>query len=587
MHPALRVLTYLRSQIPRILLVSGLSLLVIALQSGCAWLAADYLLSAIRGTPAPLAGEYSGRLALGLDWLTRRFLEGSSPFARLATGAAALAAGLFLIAAVRVTKLFFLETILQETNQRLRLEMFEHSLHLDLNFFRLYRPGEVSSLYVQDLDQTRYFLIDVIDRLFMQPVRLLVVFLLLYSLSPLWTFVGIGLLSSVSLTVYLVGQHIEHRSAQLMEWRGRIQGFLTEHLSTALLSRALAPRKERTEQFRQICRDLFRANRAFAVTHTGASELISVVPLLALVCLLVLAGRETLVHHSLPTENVIKMLLLFPLAAESVTSLAGLYVSMRVSAAPLRRIFRLLDLPREFVDAPGAVELTAFNQVVALRHVDFKIGDLQILTDINLQLQKGLIYVVHGPSGGGKTTLLHLIGGMYRPTRGEIEIDGRPLGTLKRASWIRQIGFVFQDPVLLNQPLRENLSWSREIADEAVLWDVLEQVGMKEKVAALPLGLDSSCGNRGELFSGGERQRLAIARALLGNPPILILDEPTSMVHELNRGRFRALIQRIARGRMLILASHDASLGDLADVTIGVANGRIAAISESGHHHGS
>jgi ABC-type multidrug transport system fused ATPase/permease subunit len=176
---------------------------------------------------------------------------------------------------------------------------------------------------------------------------------------------------------------------------------------------------------------------------------------------------------------------------------------------------------------------------------------------------------------------------MYRPTRGEIEIDGRPLSRLKRASWIRQIGFVFQDPVLLNQTVRENLAWSRDVADDDALWRVLEQVGMKEKVEALRLGLESPCGNRGELFSGGERQRLAIARALIGDPPILILDEPTSMVDELNRGRFRALIQAVARGRMLILASHDSSLGELADVTIGIANGRITSVSENPHDHGN
>jgi ABC-type bacteriocin/lantibiotic exporter with double-glycine peptidase domain len=404
------------------------------------------------------------------------------------------------------------------------------------------------------------------------PLSATVAMVLLFALSPYLTVVSLAALAGLMCLIHFLGNTIENSSRRLLEEKQRVQGYLVEQLSTAILGRAFDRGAKRREEFTAHCEALSWRTRIYALTEAAANEIEQLLPMIARGVLLLLGAYFVMVDGSMDASVLIKMLMLFPLAVSPVSSLADLYVSLRISLAPARRILRLLDLPREYHDDPEHPTCPGLKSRLELRKVGYRTDEDEILRDVNLTVEKGRRYFVGGESGAGKTTLLNLVAGVYTATSGEVLVDGTPLVRYRRSTWLARVGMVMQDPVLLNLSVRENLLLHGAPADDDRLFEVLDRVDLGDRIRRMRNGLGCSCGNRGELFSGGERQRLAIARALLADPEILILDEPSCMLDEANRERFRELLDRIAEGRTLIMAAHDRSLEDLADVRVTVAD---------------
>jgi ABC-type multidrug transport system fused ATPase/permease subunit len=258
--------------------------------------------------------------------------------------------------------------------------------------------------------------------------------------------------------------------------------------------------------------------------------------------------------------------------------MATLYLSVRTSLANARRVFGLLDERPSFLDAPDAVAAGPLQRAIELRDVSYTPEGRAVLEHVDLVIPKGGRIVIHGPSGAGKTTLLHLIAGLERASAGRVLIDGTDLARLKGESWRRRLGVVPQDPVLLNGSVRSNLLFARPDADEERLIAVLREALLWQEPRLRQRGLDTAVGNRGELLSGGERQRLAIARALLADPELLLLDEPTSMLDTAGRGKIVETIESVSQDRTLVVATHDTGLRRIATHLYEMAEGRLSAL---------
>jgi ABC-type multidrug transport system fused ATPase/permease subunit len=573
-RPSLRLIGFLLPWTPRIGVILMLSIVILLLDTLVALTAAKYVFTFIGGGAASAqTGEAGISLAGWLETASGKFLLFGDPSRIFMNGGVMLIGMVLGAAMLRLLKIYQIESIIQSLACKLRLRMFSRALAINLNFSRTNRPGEVASLFLQDVDQLRYFLLDLIDRCFMQPIKLGVVLYLLFSMSSKWAPLGLLMLLSLTLVVHFMGAWIEKLSNKLMEQRAGLSGFVVEHLSTLLLGRIYDTTGQREKQFRDACRSLAGVNKRFCLTNGLSSELLRVLPYTCVLLLTVYGGREVMAGGGLTKETLLKMLFLFPQAATPVASLASLYLSLRISLAPARRIFRLLDSPEAFVDDPSALPFPKAFEHLELRGVGFEIDGSEILRDVDLVLEHGRSYLLQGPSGGGKTTLLLLLGGMHLASSGEVTVNGLPFGRYRRSDWLRKVAIVLQDPALMNLTVRENLTLYADHIDDKQIARVLQDVGLTEKIALLPRGLDTSTGNRGELFSGGERQRLAIARALLADPEVLLLDEPTSMVDEINRENLRALFKRISINRTLVIATHDPDLLGVCDETIFITTG--------------
>lgn len=218
------------------------------------------------------------------------------------------------------------------------------------------------------------------------------------------------------------------------------------------------------------------------------------------------------------------------------------------------------------------------NHGVTLSNISFYFADSKhqaLLKDVSLSIPAHSFTILVGPSGSGKTTLIDIIIGLYKPSSGEVMIDNIPVANLNKESWRQMIGYVPQDSILLNESIRNNIALGNpSIADEEI-FTALHKANADHFVRELPEGLDTLAGERGQRFSGGQRQRLSIARALVHKPKLLILDEPTSALDHEAQDNFIGIIRNLCQEMTIIVITHSPSMSAFADQTYEIINGQI------------
>jgi ABC-type multidrug transport system, ATPase and permease components len=221
---------------------------------------------------------------------------------------------------------------------------------------------------------------------------------------------------------------------------------------------------------------------------------------------------------------------------------------------------------------------------IRLREVSFRYSDDRppALRNVSIEVPRGGMTALVGPSGAGKTTIFSLLERFYEPDSGVIEVDGRPLAEVPLGLWRASVGYVEQDAPVLDGTLRENLTFGAPDATDAEIAEVLRRTRLEDLVARLPAGLETVVGHRGQLLSGGERQRVAIARALLRRPRLLLLDEATSQLDAVNEMRLRDVITEAAGDTTVLVIAHRLSTVTSADLIVILEQGRVRA---SGTHH--
>lgn len=233
-------------------------------------------------------------------------------------------------------------------------------------------------------------------------------------------------------------------------------------------------------------------------------------------------------------------------------------------AAAMRRLQEVVDLRPAVEDLPGAVELPRLAQEVSVEGVGFRHpGQNEGLADVTMRIARGSRVAVVGPSGGGKSTLLHLLARFHDPASGTITFDGQDIRGVTQTSLRRQIGIVLQDSVLFDDTIRENIRAGRLGASDEEVEKAARRAGAHEFVVSLPAGYETPVGELGACLSGGQRQRVCIARALVREPALLLLDEPTSALDPMSEAAVEATLAEETRGMTVVTVTH--RLGPVAD----------------------
>ena len=257
--------------------------------------------------------------------------------------------------------------------------------------------------------------------------------------------------------------------------------------------------------------------------------------------------------------------------------LGVIYRELKQNLTDLHRMFALLDRPREIADAPGAPDLHTNGPVdVTFEHVQFAYeSDRPILHDVSFSIPAGKTVAVVGPSGSGKSTLARLLYRFYEPQAGSVRIAGQDVRTVTQASVRRAIGIVPQDTVLFNDSVAYNIRYGRPGASDEEVHAAARAARIHDFIVSTPKGYDTVVGERGLKLSGGEKQRVAIARTLLKDPPVLIFDEATSALDSANERAIQAELAGAARGKTALVIAHRLSTVVDAHEILVLEQGRI------------
>ncbi|MBI3753371.1 MAG: ATP-binding cassette domain-containing protein [Deltaproteobacteria bacterium] len=274
---------------------------------------------------------------------------------------------------------------------------------------------------------------------------------------------------------------------------------------------------------------------------------------------------------------VVALLMLYP----PIKALNGVNMSIQQGLAAATRVFELLDIPQETKDKENAKNIEVISDGLEFRNVSFRYGDKWVLKDINLRVKGGEVIAIVGTSGVGKTTFVNLIPRFYDVTEGAVFFDGVDIRDIARNSLRSQIAIVSQQVVLFNDTVKKNIAYGDVVKDDADIISAAKAANADGFIKRLPSGYDTVIGEGGVRLSGGEQQRLSIARAILKNAPILILDEATSSLDTESELEVQKGLQNLMQGRTTFVVAHRLSTVRNADRIIVLADG---GIKETGRH---
>ena len=524
------------------------------------------------GTAFALAGPFL--MGRAIDQLVGRNLATMTRMVLLMLGAYSLSA------AAQLLQGLLLAGISQRAMRNLRGELFGHLQTLPLSFFDSRRQGELMSRLTNDMDAISRVLTDNAAQLFTGILTLVGILGIIFVLSP-W--LALGSMLAFPLMIGLVGMVGRRTRSAFRDYQTRLGGLnavFEETYSGQRVVLAFGQEQEVLERFDE-------ANQAVRTVGVKAMTLaLLVMPMMGILSNLnvaVLCGLGGwLAIKGLVTIGTIAAFITYSRRfAEPLRQLGNLYNQVQAALAGAERIFQLLDTPVEAVD-PTAKELPRVHGDVEFDHLSFAyVPDVPVLQDISLHAKPGERIALVGHTGAGKTTLVNLLSRFYEPQEGAIRIDGIDIRSVSRESLRRQLGVVLQQSFLFSESVRENIRYGRLDASDEEVIEAARLACADGFIRRLPHGYDTLLSERGGNLSEGQRQLVTIARAILADPAILILDEATSSVDTRTEVQIQQALQQLMQGRTSFVIAHRLSTIANADQVIVIDNGQVI---ERGNH---
>src|ERR1700734_82592 len=449
----------------------------------------------------------------------------------------------------------------------MRLSLYTHLQTLSPRFWARTKLGDVVSRINNDIAEVQRVASDSLLSVLSNVVFLIGSAAIMIALSPRLFLVSVA---AVPASIWAL-QHYQHRLATrvraVRERSSDIGSFLIETLlGIRLVVTARAEGRE-VERFRARNHSFLEALMRMQLTAFLSGAVPGTILTLSTAAIF-LYGGKLVIDGALTTGSLVAIMAYHLRLLSPVQNLMSLYSNLISGGVSLSRVWELFDTRAEIVDQLGAQPFHNARGEIEFDRVSFGYGGDAVLENLSFRVAPGTICAILGPSGVGKSTLADLLVRFYDPDAGSIRIDGRDLRDLPLADLRHAVLLVDQAPYLFHASVRENIAYARPDASDDEIVSAAQAASIHDRIVALPDGYHTLIAERGQTISAGERQRIALARALLANPKVLILDEPTSALDEANERAIADTLVRVAEGRTAILITHRASLARIAHQTI-------------------
>ncbi|MCL2760841.1 MAG: ABC transporter transmembrane domain-containing protein [Desulfuromonadales bacterium] len=475
---------------------------------------------------------------------------------------------------------YFVRTAGQLAIQNIRNDIYQKNMGLSIGFFNRQSTGVLMSRVLNDVNAMQDGVSNMITGFFRDGFSVFSLLFVLFYRNWELAIISFLVLPAAVYPAQLIGKKIKKLSKMGQAKMGDISTVLQETFSGVKVIKAFGLEQREIKKFRERNLEFYgymRRSIKYDVLSTPLMEVITSFGFAAVLCF----GGSSLLSGKMTIGEFLSFFTAMALFYDPVKRLVSSYNVLQRSMGAAERVFELMDQKPEIVDSVDSLPMMRAEGNVTLQNVSFKYDHDMVLNNISLEAKKGEIIALVGPSGGGKTTLVSLISRFYDVTGGAILLDGIDIRKLKIGDLLKQIALVDQETILFNDTIANNIRYGNTTATDDQVEKAAKAAYAHDFILDMPAGYLTNIGDRGVRISGGQRQRLCIARAILKNAPVLILDEATSALDTESEQMVQNALNNLMENRTTFVIAHRLSTILHADKIIVLENGRIV---EMGKH---
>lgn len=514
-------------------------------------------------------------------WLARWPALGSNPVALLNAAACAVIAIAIVGAITSYTEKYLATTVGQRVMHDLRGRLYHHVQRLSLAFHEQRKTGDMVVRLTSDLDAVQDFVSSALLGVSFDVLSLAGMLGVMLVLDWRFTLISLSITPVLFAVVYRLTRRIKATARDVKRKEAEIASVLQEAMSSARVVKALASEAYEERRLDKESREgvqLALRARSLKARLSPAVDVIVAVG----TCITLLVGVRMVLEGRLTAGALLVFVLYLGRMYKPMRDLSKMTDTLSKAAVAFERVEELLATDCHIQDLPGAVPAPPFRGRIEFEHVRFGYeADRPVLEDVSLVIEPGQAVALVGATGCGKSTLVSLIPRLYDVWSGQIRVDGGDIRGYTLASLRDQVSFVLQDAVLFHAPIWQNIAYGRPEASRAEIEAAARLANAEDFIERMPDGYDTVVGERGETLSAGQRQRIALARAVIRNAPILLMDEPSSALDAYSEKLVLDALERLMAGRTSITIAHRLATVRRADMIFVLDRGRIV---ERGTH---
>jgi len=464
----------------------------------------------------------------------------------------------------------------------LRNALYHKILVLPISYFSNERKGDLITRLSSDVQEIEHNIINSLEKLIREPLTIFVFLMAMFFISPRLTVFVLIFLPLSGFIVGRIGRSLKRSSSQGQEKLGYLMSVIEESISGLRIIKAFNAFEVQTDKFKEE-NNLFRKiiNKMMR-RRDMASPLSEFLGIGIVVTVLWYGGKLVLNQQgSLDAETFIAFILIFSQLIKPAKGFTTALYNYQKGLASLERIEEVLDADEKITEIENPISKETFTQSIVFDDVHFKYDERPTLTDINFEIRKGQMVALVGQSGAGKSTIADLLPRFFDVIEGAVLIDDIDIRQYKIDDLRNLMGIVTQNPILFNDTVAKNIAFGKTDANKEAIIEAAKVANAHQFILDMPNGYDTIIGENGNKLSGGEKQRITIARAVLKNPPILILDEATSSLDAESEQLVQKALFNLMQNRTSLVIAHRLSTIQYADKILVMKQGKII---ESGNH---